>query len=79
LHNKVIPIPEEIADRKQALDIKINLSRHSSANGSIDHGRLSAASRIATSSRHSTCTIIQEGGQLEMAARAMKRRKIMQE
>ncbi|OZJ02625.1 hypothetical protein BZG36_03831 [Bifiguratus adelaidae] len=77
--SKSLPVPEEIADRKQALDIKINLLVIQVQTGQLtmDAYLRQVESRIARDIQ--LALLFKKAGNLELAARAMKRRKIMQE
>ncbi|OZJ01965.1 hypothetical protein BZG36_05599 [Bifiguratus adelaidae] len=67
-----------IADRKQALDIKINILVIQVQTGQLtmDAYLQQVESRLARDTQ--LALLFKKAGKLEMAARAMKRRKIMQ-
>jgi hypothetical protein len=77
--SKSLPIPEEAADRKQALDIKINLLVIQVQRGQLtmDAYLRQVESRLARDTQ--LALLFKKAGNLELAARAMKQRKIMQE
>jgi hypothetical protein len=77
--SKSLPVPEEVADRKQALDIKINLLVIQVQRGQLtmDAYLRQVESRLARDTQ--LALLFKKAGNLELAARAMKQRKIMQE
>jgi hypothetical protein len=77
--SKSLPVPKEVADRKQALDIKINLLviQVQRRQLTMDAYLRQVESRLARDTQ--LALLFKKAGNLELAARAMKQRKIMQE